>query len=71
MKLLRAATLSVADIEQTTSNYCEWFDFSVEEQGNLDAALALSFCFERTSLVQMILSDRFSIGKFFSSGYYY
>ena len=43
MKLLRAATLSVADLDETTSNYCKWFDFSAEEQGQLDASLAASW----------------------------
>ena len=43
MKLLRAATLSVADLDQTANRYCEWFDFSVEEQGEVDATLAASW----------------------------
>jgi len=42
MKLLRAATLSVANLDETTDVYCRWLDYSVEEQGELDAALAES-----------------------------
>ncbi|MDJ0749982.1 MAG: hypothetical protein QNJ11_10890 [Woeseiaceae bacterium] len=43
MKLLRAATLSVADLERTIGNYCEWLDFSVAERGELDGALSASW----------------------------
>ena len=43
MKLLRAATLSVANLETTTHNYQEWFDFTVEEQGVLADDLAASW----------------------------
>ncbi len=43
MKLLRAATLSVADLNRATDNYCQWLDYSVEEQGELDAGLAASW----------------------------
>ena len=43
MKLIRAATLSVADLDRAVDNYCEWLDYSVEEQGELDAGLAASW----------------------------
>ena len=43
MKLIRAATLSVADINRAVDNYCEWLDYSIEEQGELDAGLAASW----------------------------
>ena len=31
MKLMRAATLSVADLSRSVDLYCEWLDYSVEE----------------------------------------
>ena len=43
MKLMRAATLSVADLDRSIALYCDWLDYSVEEQGELDAALAASW----------------------------
>ena len=43
MKLLRAATLSVADLDHSSDVYCRWLDYSVEERGELDAALAASW----------------------------
>ena len=43
MKLMRAATLSVADLNRSIDLYCEWLDYSVEEQGLLDDALAGSW----------------------------
>ena len=43
MKLMRAATLSVADLKRSMDTYCEWLDYSVEEQGRLDSALAASW----------------------------
>ena len=43
MKLIRAATLSVADVTSTADRYCEWLDYSVEEQGELDTELARSW----------------------------
>ena len=43
MKLMRAATLSVADLTRSIDTYCEWLDYTVEEQGKLDAALAESW----------------------------
>jgi hypothetical protein len=30
---MRAATLSVADIDRSIDIYCEWPDYCVEEQG--------------------------------------
>jgi hypothetical protein len=43
VKLMRAATLSVADLKRSIDTYCEWLDYSVEEQGRLDSALAASW----------------------------
>lgn len=43
MKLMRAATLSVANISASTDLYCDWLDYSVEQQGELDAKLAASW----------------------------
>ena len=43
MKLMRAATLSVAELDRSVDNYCDWLDYSVEEQGRLDDALAASW----------------------------
>lgn len=43
MKLLRAATLTVADPEAAARRYVEWFGYRVVEQGRIDAALAASW----------------------------
>jgi len=43
VKLMRAATLSVADLNRSVDTYCEWLDYSVEERGELDPALAESW----------------------------
>lgn len=43
MKLMRAATLSVADLDRSVDTYREWLDYSVEERGELDADLAASW----------------------------
>ena len=40
---MRAATLSVADLNRSIETYGEWLDYSVEEHGELDAALASSW----------------------------
>jgi len=40
---MRAATLSVADLDRSISLYCDWLDYSVEEQGEIDDALAASW----------------------------
>jgi hypothetical protein len=40
---MRAATLSVADLDRSIGLYCDWLDYSVEEKGELDAALASSW----------------------------
>lgn len=40
MKLMRAATLSVADLNRSIELYGEWLDYSVEEQGQLGAEQA-------------------------------
>ena len=40
---MRAATLSVADLDRSISIYSEWLDYSVEERGHLDASLAASW----------------------------
>ena len=43
MKLLRAATLSVADLERSVANYRQYFDYSITERGEIDAGLAASW----------------------------
>lgn len=42
MKLSRTATLCVAGLNHSIDTYCEWLDYSLEEQGELDEALATS-----------------------------
>lgn len=43
MKLMRAATLSVANLQNAIDLYSEWLNYSVEEQGTLDSSLAASW----------------------------
>ena len=43
MKLMRAATLSVADLDRSVDLYTQWLDYSVAEQGNVTEGLALSW----------------------------
>lgn len=43
MKLLRAATLSVSDLDRAVENYTRWLDFTVTESGTLDQDLAASW----------------------------
>lgn len=43
MKLLRAATVTVSDLNRTTDLYGQYFDYSVVEQGTISAALATSW----------------------------
>jgi catechol 2,3-dioxygenase-like lactoylglutathione lyase family enzyme len=43
MKLLRAATLSVANLERSVDLYTRFLDYTVVEQGTVDAALAGSW----------------------------
>ena len=40
---MRAATLSVADLNRSTDTYAEWLDYSVVEEGELDPELAASW----------------------------
>ncbi|MGI9238304.1 MAG: hypothetical protein ACR2QZ_12960 [Woeseiaceae bacterium] len=40
---MRAATLSVADLDRSVALYCEWLDYSTEERGELNADLATSW----------------------------
>ena len=40
---MRAATLSVADLDRSINLYCDWLDYSVEERGDVDEALAASW----------------------------
>lgn len=49
MKLLRAATLTVADIKRSTSLYAEYFDYSIIEEGVVDADLAESWNAPKTA----------------------
>lgn len=43
MKLLRAATLTVADPESTAARYVEWLDYRVAERGTVSDDLAASW----------------------------
>lgn len=43
MKLLRAATLTVSDLERSVGNYSKYFDYAVVEQGEVPADLAASW----------------------------
>jgi hypothetical protein len=43
MKLLRAATLTVADLKRAENRYAEFLDYRTVEAGQLDAALAKSW----------------------------
>lgn len=43
MKLLRAATLTVSDLERSIGNYSKYFDYSVVERGEVPADLAASW----------------------------
>ncbi len=43
MELMRAATLSVSDLNRSVDLYCEWLDYTVEEQRELDESLAQSW----------------------------
>lgn len=43
MKLLRAATLTVSDLERSIANYEKYFDYSVVERGDVPADLAASW----------------------------
>ncbi len=40
---MRAATLSVADLDRSIAAYTEWLDYSLEERGHLDDKLAASW----------------------------
>ena len=43
MKLIRAATLSVTDLDRSVELYTAWLDYRIVERGNLDAGLAISW----------------------------
>ena len=43
MKMLRAATLSVIDVDRSASVYAEWLDYSLVEKGTISPALAASW----------------------------
>jgi len=43
MKLLHAATLTIADLGATIERYTQWFDYNVAERGTLNAPLAASW----------------------------
>ena len=43
MKLLRAATVTVSDLNRTTNLYGQYFDYSVVEQGTISDGLAASW----------------------------
>jgi len=40
---MRAATLSVADLDRSVGLYCDWLDYGVEERGELSADIAASW----------------------------
>ena len=43
MKLIRAATLSVADLDRSLGLYTSWLDYTIDERGKLETALAKSW----------------------------
>lgn len=43
MKLLRAATVTVSDLDRTIGLYSDYFDYAVVERGTVDEALAASW----------------------------
>ena len=43
MKLLRAATLCVADLDRSIETYARWLDYQLVETGTLDAGLAAAW----------------------------
>lgn len=43
MKLLRAATLTVSDLERAIGNYSKYFDYTIVERGQVPADLAASW----------------------------
>ena len=43
MKLIRAATLSVADLDRSIDLYTAWLDYAIVERGSVSAALAASW----------------------------
>lgn len=43
MKLLRAATVTVSDLDRTIGLYSDYFDYAVAERGTVDEALAASW----------------------------
>ena len=43
MRLMKAATLTVSDLERSKSLYCEWLDYSCVETGAIDEGLAQSW----------------------------
>jgi catechol 2,3-dioxygenase-like lactoylglutathione lyase family enzyme len=45
---MRAATLSVADLDRSIDLYCTWLDYTLEERGTVDGALADSWGTEGT-----------------------
>ncbi len=40
---MRAATLSVADLDRSVNLYCDWLDYSVDERGDVDPQMATSW----------------------------
>jgi hypothetical protein len=49
VKLLRAATLTVADPEGSARRYVEWFGYRLIERGRIDAGLAVSWAAPRVA----------------------
>ena len=49
MRLMRAATLTVSDLERSQSLYCDWLDYSCVETGIVDKGLAQSWNAPRTT----------------------
>ncbi|MEM9168490.1 MAG: VOC family protein [Pseudomonadota bacterium] len=49
MKLLRAATLTVADLDRSTANYADYMDYAVVERGETPADLAASWAAPQTA----------------------
>jgi len=49
MHLIRAATLTVSDLETSQSLYCDWLDYSCVEKGNISPCLAESWGAPKTA----------------------
>lgn len=49
MRLMRAATLTVSDLQHSKSLYCDWLDYDCIEEGNVSKELAASWGTPKTA----------------------